>query len=214
MHHTLLRVLGLGALLSTTSAHAVLLTFNSQPASTNFPPPLYESGYVIDTPGPGTHYVSWGASFCSPACPQNGSNYLLLQEDTISISPQAAGSYFSLLQFDGAEAHQGLTSVWAERIRVTGYRYDNTVVTAEFTLDGLQDGAGFGVDFQTFSLPSGFSGLTAAVFEGVGLGQNWFSADNLLVEPSAVPLPAGAWLLGSGLAALLGLARRRGRPAA
>jgi hypothetical protein len=47
--------------------------------------------------------------------------------------------------------------------------------------------------------------------EGVGYDINWEwdNSDRPLVGVSAIPVPAAAWLFGSGLLGLIGVARRK-----
>ena len=199
-----------GSLLMTglSNASATVLDFNAQTLATNFGT-ITESGFDITGNGAGTHFLSsGGSSFCGPDCPNNGTNHLLSHGDQFDIVESSA-SLFSLSQFDGAETHEGITSLYAEQIRVVGTYGGGGTVTADFTLDWFQDGDDAGNDFQTFFLPSSFTGLSSVTFSGIGVNStDYFSLDNVVLN-SAVPVPAAAWLFGSGLIGLIGIARRK-----
>ena len=61
--------------------------------------------------------------------------------------------------------------------------------------------------------PTVFRGflLDTNLQEGVGYDINWEwdASDRPLVGVSAIPVPAAAWLFGSGLLGMIGIARRR-----
>ena len=73
----------------------------------------------------------------------------------------------------------------AVTVHFIGYRSDGSIVTQDFTTDGIIDGTGPGVDFQTFHFGQEFSGLTRVEIPTFG-----WSLDNLVVvpEPSTVAL--------------------------
>jgi hypothetical protein len=71
----------------------------------------------------------------------------------------------------------------------------------------------FGVDPRFRNIAHSASSLTVSfLIEGEGIqsldDESW-AMDNLRVEVEAVPVPAAAWLFGSGVVGLAGLARRR-----
>lgn len=193
---------GLTAALLTLafSAHATVLDFDAQSPGSNFGT-ITEGGFDITGSGSGQHYVASGPSFCGPPCPDNGTQFLLLQNDFITIS-SSTGDDFDLVDFDGAEAHADREVLWAESIEVIGTLAAGGTVTATFVLDGVQDGPGSSVDFQQFSLPGTFVGLSQVVFRGIGSNTNdWFTMDNVTVQTSsaAVPTPATMGLVMMGL---------------
>lgn len=66
-------------------------------------------------------------------------------------------------------------------------------------------------DFHLFSIPGGGTGtyIMASHIQNISGGDSlWVGTVNTAVNP--VPLPAAAWLFGTGVAALAGLARRPG----
>ena len=189
------------ALTFCASASATtILDFDAQTPSSNFRV-VAESGFEILGDPSASHFISsGGSSFCSPACPDNGTNHLLSQSSSFTIRSED-DSVFTLNGFEGAEAHVGLTHVWADAIRVTGYTVSGSVIQ-DFILDNIQDGDGGLVDFESFTLGAGFEDLTHVVFSGIGNSFNWFSIDAIAINGTAVPAPAGLFFLIAGLVGL------------
>lgn len=134
--------------------------------------------------------------------PDNGSTFLIgAQATTNSLGFHFLdGSVFDLLSVDLAEftLHTDLTPV-----QFVGYRHDGSVAVADFITDGINDGIGPLMDFQTFHFGSAFTGL-----DRVEIPSHGWSLDNLVIyvpEPSALAL----WVVGSGL--LWAGRRRAGR---
>ncbi len=118
------------------------------------------------------------------------------------------GGVFSLQQFDFA----GFPNNTEIAFSVTGTLFGGGNVVANFTPDGLVDGPGGVVDFQTFFLPGTFVNLTSVTWTHFGQGttQGLFALDNIGVDGAQAPVPEPATflMLGAGLAAL-GFFKRR-----
>lgn len=158
------------------------------------------------------------SSTCSPACPYNGTNYLLNKDVGGSIIfSESSFAPFTLYSFEGAESHLGFSSSqWATSIQVTGTLATGGTVTTSFSLDFINDGEGSQVDFELFTLPSSFINLASVEFLGVGgTVRSDFSIDNIDFDlaTSAVPTPPAAWLFGSAIG-MLGLAGWKNRKSA
>ena len=178
-------------------------------------------GFVLGSTG-GFSFVG-NSSNCWPACADNGSNYVWSGNANIGVR-EAANATFDLTSFDGAETHVGVASLWAGAIQVTGRYANGSTVMAQFVLDGINDGPGALVDFQTFSLPSTFSGLTAVTFSVAGGQYGQFALDNIVLNGSfaslsqkasaTVPEPGSLGLVCAALllAAAVLLARRKPLP--
>jgi hypothetical protein len=146
--------------------------------------------------------VANGTFVCSPPCPDNGTTYLLAHGAGYKFTP-LENVLFSLSSFDGSEAHQSNSDLWAAGIRVTGELAAGGTVVNDFLLDWVHDGPGGANDFQSFVL-DGFTNLTSVSFQAINSpnGWNFFSIDNLNVRTNGVPEPNTLALL---LAALVGV---------
>lgn len=123
------------------------------------------------------------SSSCWPQCAHNGSNYVFSGNAVIGVS-SSLGATFDLNSFGAAESHVGFPSLWASAIRVVGRYADGDTVSSEFALDGVNDGTGPLVDFQTFWLPSSFSGLMSVSFSAVDSNYRQFALDNIALNGS------------------------------
>lgn len=169
----------------------------------------------------------------------NGSNYLTGTQsasggDLIITMTNALGAAFDLLSVDLAEVFKigdFAEDTNAAGVEIVGNFVGGGTVTQSVLLDGVVDGPGGSLDFQTFLVSSAFTNLSSVIFTGYG-GTGWltngrfftgtrFALDNLQVQASApsdptssVPAPAGLGLIGLGLAGLgllgFGSARRAG----
>ena len=114
-----------------------------------------------------------------------------------------AAEPFSITSIDLAEFTTTLPE--AATINFYGYHSDGSVVSTSFTTDGIADGAGGALDFQTFLFGAGWSDLTRVEVPGATApGQGWMM-DNLVVSGSpnssfisAVPEPGMGALLTLG----------------
>ncbi len=84
-------------------------------------------------------------------------------------------------------------------VQFTGLLVNSATVSKTFTLDGI-----FG--FQDFTFGSEFSNLVSVSWNQTA---DFHQFDNVNVTPT--PIPAAAWLLGSGLLGLVGIRRRTGK---
>jgi len=114
----------------------------------------------------------------------NGTNIVIPHGDMIMTASD--GSPFDLVSvcLAGASGDE-------DPIHVIGTS-DKGMITVIFELDGVFDGPGPLVDFETFFFPPGFTGLTGARFLINGTGQGpktgGFAVDNIVVG-TAVPEP-------------------------
>lgn len=166
-------------------------------------------GFMLDgTECFGDGCASSGSAAAGTYYNENGELSTSIRIETVSGNP------FSFSGFDGAEgmwADGGFAGNphWAGRIRVDATRADNTVVTEFFDLDGISDGPGGALDFQSFA-PSFFDVFVTLEFTGApGLTYtgNDFFIDN--VNLSEVPEPSTWLLLASGLVVAARARRRR-----
>ncbi len=186
---------------SIGGAHAAVITFDT---ATSFP--HVEAGYTTTASNNSANFVG-----CFPPCANNGSPNVFSRSAAITVTGPAA---FDLSSFEAGELFQGTTDEWASSIQVTGNLVGGGVVTQLFTIDGIHDGAGGAVDYQVFTLNSGFTNLSSVVFTGLtgGFGSGvGFTLDNVTVVPtSSVPEPGSLALV--AMAALgLGASRRKAK---
>ena len=92
----------------------------------------------------------------------------------------------------------------AVTVHFIGYRSDGSIVTQDFTTDGIIDGTGPGVDFQTFHFGPEFSSFTRVEIPTFG-----WSLDNLVVVPE--PATWSLIILGAVVATILCWKAGRGR---
>ena len=130
--------------------------------------------------------------------PENGTTYLQaglgsdLRFRFINLTT------FDLFSVDLAEYSTVVPD--AVTVHFIGYRLDGSIVTQDFTTDGIIDGTGPIQDFQTFHFGPEFSGLTRVEIPTFG-----WSLDNMVV---AVPEPSTFALLIAGAPILWALRRR------
>jgi len=117
--------------------------------------------------------------------PANGKAYLQANLESTLMFGFASGQAFDLLSVDLAE--YSITERWPATISFIGYHSDGSVVATDLTTDGIIDGGGPGVDFQTFHFDSRFTDLTR-----VEIPASSWSLDNIAV---AIPEPGISILL-------------------
>lgn len=186
---------------------SILITFDGPPhqlpGTGAFVQQYFESGMwfrPLGVVGPGNGFIRQGGGFAP--VPENGTAYLQAPLGSSLMFSFSIGSPFNLMSVDLAEYSTVVPD--AVTVHFIGYRLDGSIVTQDFTTDGIIDGTGPGVDFQTFHFGPEFSNLSRVEIPTVG-----WSLDNLVVVPEP-----GTWsliLLGAGVAAILFRNRRRGQ---
>jgi len=205
-------IAGFALLCSALPSQAAVITFEDLGVA---------SGTQLN-PLPGVGIVSFGFNYTPGPNNASGFNDLHMDHDTgINASNRSTvgsshddvvlsrvgGSGFSLSQFDFA----GFPRNFETRFTVVGSFVGGGTIMTSFTPDGIVDGIGGAVDFQTFLLGPGWVNLASVTWNHTGLGTNagLFALDNIHVDDvEPIPEPASVLLLASGL---LGLARRRQR---
>jgi len=171
---------------------------------------LDERGYRFTSAADGVndhaHLVSAPYFFGTQSWASNGTNYIGLDATNITFE-RIDGQLFSLHRIDAAEGvlNSGLAIGFAGQLVITGQLSGGGSVNATFDFDGVNDGTGPAVDFQTFELPANFTSLVSVTLLGAGNAPSLFSVDNLTV--TTVPLPLSMALFGPTLLSLV--ARRR-----
>ncbi len=116
------------------------------------------------------------------------------------IITSGSGVSFSMQQFDAASYELNGTNIYTDYLVVGTRALDGSQVS--FVFDANEG-------MVTYS-PGGFTLLSSLAFyaperiDNIAAG---FHLDNIVLN--TVPVPASVWLLGSGLACLLGLAKRK-----
>jgi hypothetical protein len=204
---TLLR---LGLLLGASSlpgfSATIILTFDDAPA-----PPLGTQVGIADYTENGFHVQPLGPIATSspfrlhhnggsiPGFPEIGSPYLQLAfQDSFEMT-SISGQNFTPLSVDLAEYSNLFTG--PAPITFVGYFSSGGSVSHTFTTDGMNDGIGPGIDFESFAFPSSFAGIER--LESTSFS---FSMDNFHIE--VVPEPKAPLLLAMA-AGLLGFRRCR-----
>lgn len=91
------------------------------------------------------------------------------------------------------------------------YLYNNGTLVATINGQDILNQTGGSTGNQTSSLTNLYLNVSGVTFDRIVLNstQRAFEVDNITVG-SAVPIPAAAWLLGTGLVGLVGIRRRMG----
>jgi hypothetical protein len=189
--------------LSCLGQGTINITFDGtplqRPGTATFVQQYYESSMwfrPLGVVGPGNGFVRRSAN-PSPGWPDNGTAYLQASlEDSLMFS-FIDNAVFNLISVDLAEFSTLYQT--PSTVQFVGYRYDGSVVTSEFTTDGIIDGTGGpAADFETFQFGSQWRDLTRVEIPNSG-----WCLDNLYVsvpEPGTGALMLlGAALLGSRL---------------
>lgn len=156
----------------------------------------YEQGMTFRPIGTGQFGRSGGGI---PQRPYNGTAFLVAAY-TDSLSVTGTPSLFGLVSVDLAE--YSTVVPYAVTVRFVGYRYNGSVIVTNFTTDGIIDGMGPLVDFETFYFSPEWSGLTRVEIPTYG-----WCLDNLRVF---VPEPnIGSLLVLAAVMAALRFFKRR-----
>lgn len=174
-------------------ASATVITFEGQ-ANLIYDTPIVRSGFLIgNVAGDEQHFHEIDSTQYGLA--SNGTGVLLNDRDTRIFVENEFGSSFWLGSVDVAASFNNNPGY---AINVEGFLHGSSVGTVSTV---------FGNSFITLSGLS-LGAVDRLVFDGIG-NQGGFELDNLTLTPSNVPVPAAAWLLGSGLLGLIGVARRK-----
>ena len=201
------------AMINTTHVQAAIIDFEDVIVSGGALAinPVQSNGFLFNASAQ-TSGVMRDPFVCSPDCADNGTQtyYAGGGTSTVTIMTEALGQIFSLTSFDIAEMFSGSPAIGATEINVLGNLSGGGTVSALFSLDGINDSVGGAADFETFLLPSSFTGLTSVHFTATindFTTNSGYMLDN--ISASAVPIPAALPLLLSGLAGLGLIGRRR-----
>jgi hypothetical protein len=148
--------------------------FHFQPIGTLDSSPPYRMGRV----GPNT-----------AGRPSNGTTHLaLLYGDSCVVTRADAGT-LTVKSVQIAEYSIVVSS--AKTVTFTGYKSNGSTVTTSFTTDGIIDGPGGAMDYQTFVFPNTFSGLVRMEFSDIVAYDNMVLSADLPPEPQ---IPVSLWV--------------------
>lgn len=192
-------VIGLGTagMLVSLSAGAILIDFEDV-ATVEDNPIVFSTNSRGFNFSSAHHHVINNPPAGGPAgLASNGTQYIA-EEGGNTGAPitmtRAGGGTFSLASFDAAEVFVVAPSPFpnATILDVLGNLSGGGIVSISFVLDGIIDGVGGLVDFQSFLLPASFTNLVSVVFSGSILGGSTnagISLDNLNAIGAAALLP-------------------------
>jgi hypothetical protein len=183
--------------LADCQGQGTLITFDGQPPGTDVSVQQYLEWPMVFKPiNAGDRFGrNGGGGLSLSGYPYNGTAYLQTALGDSLMFSRSDSAVFNLLSADLAEYSTVFSGV-PQTVQFIGYRPDGSIVTTDFTTDGIIDGIDLLDDFQTFTFGAEFTGLTRVEVPGYG-----WSLDNLVVsvpEPGTVELG----LLGSALFAL------------
>jgi hypothetical protein len=132
-----------------------------------------------------------------------------------SGNPVLSFNYFNTVVNGGGASTQTQTSSSCANGQTSAL---GKVCTSFGTASKAWEGLTFGFEFNNFTYFSFIGALAGTDTSGSGLSRNTTTINWNLVGvdppvPSAVPVPAAAWLFGSGLVGLVGASRRRTKKA-
>ncbi|HEX5264997.1 MAG TPA: hypothetical protein VFW13_15810, partial [Phenylobacterium sp.] len=201
---SLLLAFGLAAVAATAaSAATVTSDFEGLTTTALVAPSVVSQGYTFSASQGSNLAVLGNPSFCSPACPSDGTSILVFGINSADINPSSidplvitGSKSFQLSGFDYAELQPTGSPVNATFLRVTGVLADGSGdITRIVTLDGINDGPGGAADFQTEVFDSVFADSTFSEVDIRGMANSdrtgGFSLDNVvLTTGGGVPEPA------------------------
>ena len=158
------------------------------PGESHFIPQYTEQGMLFRGIGIDQHsaYELARAGGARTILPDNGTSYIRIGDSlTVRAITAADGSRFGLVSVDIAEYISTSQSATA---RFIGYRNDGSTVGYWAFADGINDGIGPAVDFQTFSFGPQFADLVK-----VEIYNYPFALDNFVF--SSVPEPGSGTLM-------------------
>lgn len=162
-------------------------------------PGWLESDYLVTTPQGVTLFFS-DTSFGRP---YNGTTYMSFGFQQTPVTIQNNNNYtFSISSIDIAE--YSTVPGFSRNVTFLGTRSDSSIVSVEFMLDGILDGIGPMVDFQTFYFPETFADLVYLQADASGM-----VIDNLAIQ--TVPEPTSSVILGAGITILAIIAKWKKR---
>lgn len=202
----LLASMTLGA---ASTAHAAVIDFEGKTGSAN------STGDTITVDGFTFTQTSVSSSGFSTITTQNdivepGTTKLFMANHS-SIEMSMGGAAFSLSSFDLGGSFVNNPNRWADQVKVTATFFDTTISSLFVDLPLLSP-TYVGTDWA-------LTNVVGLLFEasgsnGTGINDFEFVLDNIAVNMSAVPVPAGLPLLLIGLGSFGLVSRRRKQPSA
>ena len=134
-----------------------------------------------------------------------GASFGIIENNAIGMDG-ATQSLYELYNQNGNNVTQSASSYTAKMSPLGRYAGLLNATVGITDLGALDSGGSVVMDI--YHLSSDNWGLAGSFTDNGVIGQVTFSADSVSFAPSAVPVPAAAWLLGSGLLGLIGIRRR------
>ena len=176
-----------------------------------------EDGFLISPVGSQNHLSVFQDGWQSNRGASNGTNTLATYGPNTSITfslHSTDGSAFSIKSIDLTGLVKDSDPDWlhnADSVFFSGRFSDGSSITSSFILDGINDGVGGLVDFETYEFSSDWTNLMSVSFianNTNGTYTSYLNFDNIVV--SSVPEPSIIALMFTGLFGL-GIVRRKTR---